>query len=242
MIERKKAGVYLLLIVAINTLLSCSSCASESVEPPPAQPESLYGQLSVKGSQLVGENGEPVMLRGVSFGWHMWWPRFYNEPAVNYLADNWKCNVVRASMGVSLTYNNSYLQNPKFGVDCVTRVVDAAIERGIYVIIDFHTHDIVLDEATVFFTEMAAKYKDYPHIIYEIFNEPLHTHSWQEVKEYAETIIDVIRAIDPDNVILVGSPYWSQALHLVADDPDSGAVEYHVHDAFLRRKSHGMVA
>jgi endoglucanase len=36
------------------------------------------GQLSVQGLQLVNEKGSPVVLRGMSFGWHNWWPRFYN--------------------------------------------------------------------------------------------------------------------------------------------------------------------
>lgn len=225
-----------LLVFVIITLISLAYCTQnpsevptnpfeetpDQAKKPPVQLESLYGQLSVKGHQLVNEKDEPVVLRGVSFGWHMWWPRFYNKSAVNFLVNDWKCNVVRASMGVSLSYGNSYIQNPAFGIDCVTKVVDAAIEKGIYVIIDFHTHDICLDEATVFFTEMATKYKEYPNIIYEIFNEPLNTHTWEEVKEYSEAIIHTIRSIDPHNVILVGSPHWSQALHMVADDPIVG--------------------
>ena len=213
---------HLLLILAACTL-SLLSCAQNTTEEFPTEKpipvESLYGQLSVDGHQLVNEKGKPVVLRGVSFGWHMWWSRFWNKSTVSHLVDDWKCNVVRAAMGVSLSYNNSYLQNPNFGIDCVTKVVDAAIEKGIYVIVDFHTHDICLDEATIFFTQIATKYKDYPNIIYEIFNEPLDTHTWKEVKEYSETIINVIRKIDPDNLILVGSPYWDQALHLVANDP-----------------------
>jgi endoglucanase len=29
-----------------------------------------HGQLSVKGTQLVDQNGEAIVLRGLSFGWH----------------------------------------------------------------------------------------------------------------------------------------------------------------------------
>lgn len=235
-------GVYLkcfFFFLVINTVFLTFSCAKnpidnsleeedsrekDPVEGPSVTPVDLYGQLSVKGTQLVDEKGAPVVLRGVSFGWHMWWPRFYNKHAVSYLMHDWKCSVVRAAMGVGVgqSFSNSYLQNPKFGVDCVTTVVDAAIEKGIYVIIDFHTHDIYLDEATTFFTEMATKYKGHPNVIYEIFNEPLNTHTWEEVKEYSEAMIEVIRAIDPHNVILVGSPSWDQDLHLVAADPIKG--------------------
>lgn len=39
------------------------------------------GRLSVSGTYLVNEKGEKVLLKGVSFGWHNWWPRFYNASA-----------------------------------------------------------------------------------------------------------------------------------------------------------------
>ena len=35
---------------------------------------------------------------------------------------------------------------------------------------------------------MAQKYGKYPHIIYEIYNEPMED-SWESVKEYATDII-----------------------------------------------------
>lgn len=251
MSEIKTYIISLFLVFAVGALFLCSSCENP-VEEQVLLPEALYGQLSVKGTQLVDTKGNPVVLRGVSFGWHIWWPRFYNKPAVTYLADDWKCNVVRASMGVGKgqSFNNSYLQNPQFGTDCVTKVVDAAIEKGIYVIIDFHTHDIYLDEAIAFFSEMATKYKDHPNIIYEIFNEPLDTHTWGEVKEYSETIIRTIRAIDPHNVILVGSPSWDQDLHLVAADPIVGQrnIMYTMHfyaashGKYLRDRSDAAIA
>ena len=51
-----------------------------------------------------------------------------------------------------------------------------------------------------------------------MFNE-LNQESWPEVKVYAEAIIHVIRANDPDNVILVGCPHWDQDINLPAADP-----------------------
>ena len=33
-----------------------------------ADPVKLYGQLQVSGNQLCSEQGEPVVLRGVSYG------------------------------------------------------------------------------------------------------------------------------------------------------------------------------
>lgn len=185
-----------------------------------AQPVKTHGQLKVSGTQLVDKNNHPLVLRGMSFGWHNLWPRVYNAGAVKWLKDDWKCNVVRASMGIELN-NLGYLKNPDFAAGKITAVVDAAIKEGIYVIIDWHDHNIHLNEAKKFFAEMASRYGKNPHVIYEIFNEPDYE-TWPEVKAYSEEVIKTIRAIDPDNIILVGSPRWDQDIHLPAADPIKG--------------------
>jgi endoglucanase len=71
---------------------------------------------------------------------------------------------------------------------------------------------------------MAQKYGEYPNVIYEICNEPngLDT-TWKEaIKPYAEEVIPVIRQYDPDNIIVVGTPNWSQRVNEAADDPITG--------------------
>lgn len=40
--------------------------------------------------------------------------------------------------------------------------------------------------------------------------------------EYPIEVIKAIRAIEPEAVILVGSPHWDQDIHLAADDPITG--------------------
>ncbi|KOS08250.1 glycosyl hydrolase family 5 [Flavobacterium akiainvivens] len=195
-----------------------------------AQPAKEHGQLSVKGTQLVDANGKHVMLRGMSYGWSSFWPRFYNAGSVKWLKDDWNCNVVRAAMGVEVgSEGKTYKENPAFAKKCVTDVVDAAIAEGIYVIIDWHSHNINLAEAKTFFAEMSKKYGDKPNVIYEIFNEP-DEETWPEVKAYSEEIIKVIRQNDPDNIILVGCPHWDQDINLPAADPIKGTnLMYTVH-------------
>lgn len=184
-----------------------------------AQPVKSYGQLKVEGTQLKDERGNAVVLRGMSFGWHNWWPRFYTAGVVQWLHKDWACTVIRAAMGVEP--GEGYIKKPEWSKATIKAVVDAAIKEGIYVIIDWHSHNINLQEAKTFFTEMAATYGNNPHVIYEIFNEP-DKESWLAVKEYSIEIVKAIRAIDPDNIILVGSPHWDQDIHLAADDPIKG--------------------
>ncbi len=179
-----------------------------------------HGQLSVQGTQLTDKNGEPIVLRGMSFGWHSMWPRFYNEKAVNWLKKDFNCNVVRAALGIELG-EYAYLKDPQFSKQKIEAVVNGAIKSDIYVIIDWHSHNINLKEAKEFFAEISKKYAKYPNIIYEVFNEPDYE-SWAEVKSYSEEIIKVIRENDPNNIILVGCPHWDQDIDLPAADPIQG--------------------
>lgn len=177
-------------------------------------------RLSVAGTQLMNENGDTVVLRGVSYGWHQFWPRFYNDSTVAYLAKDWGAQVLRASMGVDLD-SACYVYQPEFGIECVTKVVDAAILNDVYVIIDWHSHNLRQKEAVEFFTRMATRYKGVPNVIYEIYNEPVED-SWEQLKAYSTEVIKAIRAIEPDAVILVGCPHWDQDIHLAADNPITG--------------------
>lgn len=184
-----------------------------------SQPVKQHGRLKVVGTQLTDANDQPMVLNGMSFGWSCFHPRFYTAGAVKELHKKWNCNVVRAAMGIEP--EGGYLKDPRTSTKLITTVVDAAIKEGIYVIIDWHSHNIQLREARDFFKQMATAYHKYPNVIYEIFNEPDYE-TWAEVKAYSTEIIRTIRAIDSTNIILVGSPRWDQDVHLPAADPIKG--------------------
>lgn len=202
-------------VILFITLFSMISLFSYSKDP-----VKQWGQLQVKGNQLCSQTGDPIVLRGVSYGWHNLWPRFYNKQSVKWLKKDWKCTVLRAAMGTVIEDN--YIENPEFALKCMNKVIKAAIKNDLYIIIDWHTYYPQKKEAKAFFSMMAQKYGKYPHIIYEIYNEPMED-SWESVKEYATDIISEIRKYDPDNIILVGSPHWDQDLHLVAESPLEGS-------------------
>ena len=69
---------------------------------------------------------------------------------------------------------------------------------------------------------MSRLYGGHTNVIYEVCNEPNGDVTWEQVKAYAEKIIGVIRANDAENLILVGSPTWSQRVDLAAADPITG--------------------
>ena len=183
------------------------------------QPVKIHGHLKVEGTQLLDEHNHPYALRGMSFGWSCFWPRFFNAGTVDWLYKDWNCSVLRAAMGVEP--HGGYIENPAGSRALIEAVVDGAIKSGIYVIIDWHSHHVNLEEAKTFFGEMAARYHQYPNIIYELFNEPAEA-NWPQVKAYSEAVIKVIREKDPDNIILVGCPRWDQEIELPAADPIKG--------------------
>lgn len=200
--------------ILIAALIVCTAFAAT------AQPVKDHGQLKVVGTTLTDAKGKAVALHGMSFGWHNLWPRFYNAGAVKELVTEWNSTVVRASMGIELN-EKGYLKSPEQSTKLMKNVIDACIEEGVYVIIDWHSHNIQQKEAVEFFKEMATTYSKYPNVIYEIFNEPDYE-TWPEVKVYSEEVIKAIRSIDADNIILVGSPKWDQDIQLPATDPIKG--------------------
>ncbi len=55
--------------------------------------------------------------------------------------------------------------------------------------------------------------------IYEIYNESENAVWSDDIKPYAENVISEIRKIDSDNLIVAGTPTWSQDVDIVSLDP-----------------------
>ncbi len=229
--------------ILIFLILFISSCSKANTGVEPEQKSGaktvvdLYGRLQVKGNQIANKDGSSVSLHGMSLFWSQWAnsqekynkASFYNEKCIDWLYNDWKCTVVRAAMGIE---GGGYLTNPETEIEKVFIVIDAAIKNGIYVVVDWHDHNAEkhLEQAKQFFDIVSEKYGDYPNIIYEIYNEPLQV-SWSNVvKPYSIEVIKTIRANDPDNLIIVGNPTWSQDVDVAAEDPISDSnVTYALH-------------
>ena len=207
-----------------------------------------HGLLRVVGNQVVGRDGIAVSLAGNSFFWSQWEGDWWNADCIEWLKKDWNMAIVRAAMGVEA---GGHLSHPQKHEALVENVVNAATASGLYVIIDWHDHHAERHEAAAirFFEAMARKFGHQPNVIYEIYNEPIDV-SWKDqVKPYAERVIAAIRAIDPDNLILVGSPHWSQDVDVAAADPikaENIAYTLHfyagTHKAKLRAKAEKALA
>jgi len=221
-----------LIIFFLLSLFAFTFCSEENSGTNIENPKTIvehFGKLQTQGNLIIDKNGEPVALHGMSLFWSQWAPKFYNKECIQWLRDEWKCTVIRAALAVE---EGGYLENPVEETAKIETVIQACIDLGIYVIIDWHNHHAEQqpEVAKAFFKLMAQKYGSYPNVIYEIYNEPLDI-SWSQVlKPYSEAVIAEIRSVDPDNLIVVGTPNWSQDVDVAALDPiDDVNVAYSLH-------------
>jgi endoglucanase len=189
-------------------------------------PVSRNGQLSISGTQLVNSQGLPVQLKGPSSMWLNWESKRFAEDktGVQWMRDNWHASVIRAAMAVDENGGDTLVAQPANTKTRVNQIVQNAIDLGLYVIIDFHTSkgESQKQLAVDFFKEMATKWGKTPNVIYEPFNEPLKIDWATVIKPYHQAVVDAIRAIDPDNIIILGTRNFSQEVDTAASDPVKG--------------------
>ncbi|ASY34930.1 MULTISPECIES: cellulase family glycosylhydrolase [unclassified Streptomyces] len=173
-------------------------------------PVTTNGQLHVCGTHLCNQYDRPIQLRGMSTHGIQWFSKCYNSASLDALAKDWKADLLRIAMYVQ---EDGYETDPAAFTARVNSLVDEAEARGMYALIDFHTltpgdPNYNLERAKTFFASVAARNANKKNVIYEIANEPNGV-SWQAIKNYAEQVIPVIRAADPDAVVIVGTRGWS---------------------------------
>lgn len=214
-------------IISETEAASETPAETEASEASALPAPSTCGKLSVKGTQLVDENGNAIQLKGLSTHGITFFPQYVNEELFRQFRQDWQANVIRLAMytaesgGYCTDGDKDYLK------DLVRSGVEYAANQDMYVIVDWH---ILSDnnpnqhknEAIDFFTQMSKEFAGYDNVLYEICNEPNGGTSWSEIKSYAEEVIPVIRANAPDAVILVGTPNWSQYVNEAAADPITG--------------------
>jgi len=185
-------------------------------------PVARHGRLGTAGNRVIDEHGNTVHLRGMSLFWSQWseGSKYYNSDVVQWLHEDWHIDLIRIAMGVE---HGGYLTQPVAEMARVKAVVEAAIQTGVYVIIDWHDHNAQshVVEAKAFFANVSETYGSVPNVIFEIFNEPVHQ-SWSSViKPYHEAVISVIRE-HSNSLIILGTRTWSQEVEEASLDPVQG--------------------
>lgn len=203
-----------------------------SIEKPKKKKEfvvSKYGALNTNDGAVRDASGNKVCLMGPSLFWSCSAPLWWSAETVDFLVDQYNIQILRLPVAIAPcgetgqtsctsktnpdTWNKfNYIQSPEYTKKLVDDVVKACIENDIYVIIDFHEHKAEdwTNESKEFFQYFASKWGEFPNVMYEIYNEPLYDVDNSIVISYAKQVIPAIRAIDKDNIIIVGSKRFSR--------------------------------
>jgi endoglucanase len=204
-----------------GTTVTVPGCNSPA---PAGSPVALHGQLKVVGTRMQDQSGNAVQLKGISSYWLNWegHPDAESKAALQSMRDTWKISILRGAMGTDVS--GGYLEDGKAAMQTkIDTMMANALALGVYLIVDWHTGDAqnYQSQAITFFTGLATKYGSCPNIIYEDFNEPVNV-TWAQIKPYHQAVVNAIRAIDPDNLIIMGTPTYSQDVDLAAASPVTG--------------------
>ena len=168
--------------------------------------------------------------------------------ALDILADEWNVDVIRVPIHPDL--GQRYRDYLSRGGD---QIVAWGQRRGVYIFLGWHAHGNPLTGQTELpewgyqhpwsgnpynpdlslaieaLDEIARRYTDRPHVMYGTFNEPAFI-TWTEWRPIAESLVDVIHAVDPRALVLVSGTDWGYDLSGALDDPvDRPNVVYETH-------------
>jgi len=217
------------LLVGLVGLCFLVGCGGSSSPPPP--PPSGIPRLHTEGRLFKDDTGKTVILRGVSLADlndvdTMRAPMNVASllDLVSDPAQGWFARVVRL-----VVYPPIWRMDPDgYFINHLKPAVDHATARGLYAIVDWHEIGDAApadQETRQFWATAAPAFAGYSNVLFEVFNESedLADQSWPLWKSRAQPWVDQIRRDAPDNIILIGAPFWTQAIGGAVTDPFAGA-------------------
>jgi endoglucanase len=185
-------------------------------------------ELKVSGNQLVTPDGKTVWLQGVNVIPLAWSPNGEGSvPYSIYIATHdWHANVIRLPVMNSLWFGKGRGDVTSNDAEAYRAIADQAIKvaaaNGAYVVLDLHRF-LTPDQSCIdFWKDAAARYKNNPAVLFDLFNEP-HDTSWDvwqkggpvqtKGKDGAPTtvqgvgmqaLIDTVRATGAHNIVVCG--------------------------------------
>jgi endoglucanase len=188
----------------------------------------------------------PVRLRGVATEDVRDLYLEERNPAAEYgrMATNWRANVVRISV-----HPSTWKYHRDQTMTLLEQHVQAALDAGLFVIIDYHVigfpdgyyqpvppewgappdlYDSDFALATDFWDTVSTGIQD-RRVMFELWNEPVkedelppsdpNSSAWDQLKPYFEGLISTIRNNGSQSVILATGNHWAFNLKGIKDDP-----------------------
>ncbi|MBC7944700.1 MAG: glycoside hydrolase family 5 protein [Burkholderiales bacterium] len=218
-------------LVASVLALATTTVAHSGQSPDSSVIDSAAPRLHVDGKHFKNAAGEVVVLRGLSLielhDLHL--NRSGHRFTIDLVTDRtrgWFPTVLRLPV-----FPDYYLPDPAGYVEKYLHpAVQYCTAKGLYCIIDWHYGVSPFErdrETRRFWKDIAPRYKDYPNVLYEIFNELDTTkwvtgRLWRKWRDQAQQWVDLIREAAPENIVLIGGPYWSHQIRGAAEYPLAG--------------------
>jgi endoglucanase len=192
--------------------------------------------LRVRGNRIVDAiAGEPVMLRGINRSGLEYSPAALPESDFEAMIVEWGANIIR------LPFNQEWALTSEAYLELIDTAVAMASIRGAYVLLDLQwldAHTIrgydhqnranfvpaLPDSGSIdVWRKLAARYRDNPTVLYDIFNEPhdplpgddpmlparITACEWTP---WAAALANAIRSEHPEAVIFVPGTNWAYDL------------------------------
>jgi endoglucanase len=171
------------IITAAQTALAAAVEASKKAFVPLEQPQPAKApkELHTVGNKVVDSDGKDVWLQGVNAG------GMESVPADSHVLksvivgiDDWKSNIIRLPVKSTFWFGHGPYQKKDGGAYyrmMVDQAVTLASNRGAYLLLDLHRFRAPEQEDIDFWKDAAARYKNNPAVLFDLFNEP-HDVSW----------------------------------------------------------------
>lgn len=205
--------------------------------------------IKVVGNRLQDTEGKEVWLQGLNAGNLETLPHDKQVIKSAVVAiDEWKSNCIRVPVNEAFWFGRG---RPDQGMiqtdggkayrDTVDQIITLAANRGAYVVLDLHRFRAPKPEHVEFWKDAAARYKDHPAVLFDIFNEP-HGISWEiwrngglvgqktGVDESAflsedekkknqgfqsvgmQALVEAVRSTGAKNIVIAGGLFWCNDL------------------------------
>jgi endoglucanase len=203
----------------------------------PASPNQQLapGGYYVNGNTVCTAAGKPHLFHGVDRPSLEWTPPGESLNAADFqLMASWKANVVRVALNQGFWLSQSRFYDSTYAAR-VDEVIAWSKAVGIDVLLDLHwsdggvlgscdprdgcQHFMADKNSLTFWSEVAARYKDDGHVLFELYNEP-HDVEWAVWKSGGPTsegwtavgmqqLYDAVRAAGAHNLVVIGGLDWA---------------------------------
>ncbi len=171
---------------AAEPLLAAAKAAEEAdrrAAVPPERPDMSKWppELHVEGRRVLDATGKEVWLQGVNAGGLETLPQDRHVMrSAQVGVDDWKASVIRLPVSDDFWFGRSPYQHDggKAYRELIDNIITLVANRRAYLLLDLHRFRAPQPEHVEFWKDAAARYKNHPAVLFDLFNEP-HDISWE---------------------------------------------------------------